>query len=388
MNGIDASIGGWDRVMASATAAYERSPNREDGLVGVVGADVPVELLEAAGCGPYALNGVPGAEATSVGPWLEPAVDGAARSVLHELLAGRYTELSHVVFGHDCEGTVRAFMTMRELAQTGAMPSLPHSYLVDVQRLPRNTSTRYNASQLEGLREKLASWGYSDSDDLVGVIARVNGLRRRLRQLAEARRYGGISGADALTLIGACRKLPTAEAASILERALEAMVTEDADLCRVYVTGMDHHSPGLYRLLESCGSVVVGEDHAWGGGWGVGLIDEDREPIEAIAGHYQSYGAGSAGRSIQRRADETVRSVEEANANAVVCFVRPGDHAPHWDIPAQRRDLAERGIPMLVIETAAFDDEMSEGALDLVAGFLEAVRTGSVPSTTRVTSSL
>jgi hypothetical protein len=108
-------------------------------VVGYVGADVPVELVTAAGALPVRLAGNPARDRSLADRYLDPA----SRSILAGLLAGEQ-ELDLLLVSNDCEGSLRLFYAIREMRRLGREPGLPRTHLVDVLHLPHRTTMRYN----------------------------------------------------------------------------------------------------------------------------------------------------------------------------------------------------------------------------------------------------
>lgn len=354
--------------------------------VAVVGADVPVEVLEAGGVVPVRLRGVPGAPTPDADRWLERGVDGATRSVLQQVLEGVPGAQARIVLCHDREATARLFFTLRELRRLRVEGELPALHLVDVLHRPVRTSTVYTRGRIADLRDRVATWtGRAVTDgDLRAAVRTGNRRRDRLQQLATLRQAGRITGTQALRIIGAATVLPADEYLALLDPVLAA--TPDAaspDPIRLMVTGMDHHTPGLYAELEGCGALVITEDHDHGDRWVLGRVSEDDDTLTALATHYQHGPIASAGHAIARHAVDTAARAVDAGAEAVVCFLRPGDHAPHWDVPDQRRELARRGLHLHVINLDAFRDTLTAQEVDRFRRFLASVRdsaTGPPPN--------
>ena len=87
--------------------------------VGVVGPDVPVEILDAAGIEVVRLRPDLRARTHLADEVAEAAIDPAARSLLQQLLDGSCAHLAAVVIGHDCEANARLFHYARECRHLG-----------------------------------------------------------------------------------------------------------------------------------------------------------------------------------------------------------------------------------------------------------------------------
>ncbi|KID30047.1 Benzoyl-CoA reductase/2-hydroxyglutaryl-CoA dehydratase subunit, BcrC/BadD/HgdB [Prauserella sp. Am3] len=317
------------------------------GVVGYVGADVPVELLTAAGMLPLRLWGDPDGPREAGDRCLGTGLDPVARSVFTRLLDGAYGALDGLIVSRDCEASSRLFYGLRELRRVEPSVALPPIALADVLHLPHRTTTHYVHSTLARLRGTVATWAGHAITDLPAAIAAHDRLRTLLSDVAALRRTrpARITGTQALNIVAATTTMPVEHACTLLERLLdEAGTLPEHDGLRVYVTGSAHDTPEVYAELEANGFLVVGEDHDWGD---LLFQQEVRRPtLLALAERYQHNGPSAPRSSIRRRAAHIAASARACHAEALLCYVREHDDAPPWDYPAQR-DAA--GLPSVMV---------------------------------------
>jgi hypothetical protein len=250
---------------------------------------VPRELIAAAGLLPYRMRGAgtPPARADEI---LGARVERPVRRVLGELLEGR-TDVDFLLISHERDSLVRLFTSLRLLPDP-----LPEVWFLDLLHLPTETTAAYNRARLEELRGVLERWSGQPLGEHVERPALLAGV-------TELRRSGRLRGSDALAVLGAGELLPA---------TLERFVQEEHGLVangrRVYVTGSEQISPDLYRRLESEGLYVVGED--------------------AVRLH-----------GTNERAAHTAREAKAAGADLVLAWIRTGDDAFAWGLPALQRAL-------------------------------------------------
>ncbi|PXY35889.1 2-hydroxyacyl-CoA dehydratase subunit D [Prauserella flavalba] len=352
----------------SAALARLATPAEPDGsrpVVGYVGADVPVELLTAAGMHPLRLTGSPGEPSTAGDRYLGTGLDPVARSVLTRLLDGAYGHLDGLVVSRDCEASSRLFYAVRELKRIDPAAPLPPVQLVDVLHLPHRTTTRYVHAKLAGLRATLETWAGRPitDDDLAEAIGQHNRLRHLLREIGElrGRTPALLSGTQALSLVAATTRLPVRDACSLAERLLAEQPSE-VDGLRVFLTGSGHDEPGVYAALEEAGLVIVGEDHDWGDL--LSLRDVEAPTMLALAERYQHNGPSAPRASIRRRAEHTSSAARARGAGALISYARVHDDAPPWDFPAQR---ALCGLPSVLLDRQPYGG-LTDDALAAAAG--------------------
>ncbi|TVT10427.1 2-hydroxyacyl-CoA dehydratase [Amycolatopsis bartoniae] len=303
-------------------------------VVGCVGADVPVELITAAGMLPLRLAGKPGA--SELGDrYLGSGVDPVARSVLTRILAGDYGKLEAIVVSRDCEASLRLFYALRELRRVEPELPLPPVRLVDVLHLPHHTTTRYVKAKIAELREWL---GVGDPREAIEAHDR---LRRLLAEVAVLRRTR-LTGTQFLGVVAATTALPVATATALVERLLGEVLPE-VDGVRAFLTGSSHDDPGVYEVLEENGFLITGEDHDWGE---LLFARTCAAPTElALAERYQHNGPSAPRASIRQRAAHTAAAARACGAEVLISYARVHDDAPPWDFSAQR---AAAGLPAVL----------------------------------------
>ncbi|WP_326949264.1 2-hydroxyacyl-CoA dehydratase family protein [Amycolatopsis sp. NBC_01307] len=309
--------------------------------VGYVGADVPVELITAAGLLPLRLAGKPGEDSTLGDRYLGRGVDPVARSILTRILTGGYGPLEAVVVSRDCEASLRLFYALRELHRVEPELRLPPVRLVDVLHLPHHTTTRYVHAKIAQLREWLGRWRPIGDDDLAAAITAHDTLRRSLGRCAVLRRANRLSGTEFLTLVAATTRLPVTAATALADRV--AAGSPEVEGVRLFLTGSSHDDPGVYKTLEDNGFLVVGEDHDWGE---LLFARTCAAPTElALAERYQHNGPAAPRASIRQRAAHTAAAARACDAEVLFSYARVHDDAPPWDFPAQRAATGLRAVP-------------------------------------------
>lgn len=327
--------------------------------VGYVGADVPVELITAAGLRPLRLTGKPGEDSALGDRYLGRGVDPVARSILTRILTGDYGPLEAIVVSRDCEASLRLFYALRELHRIEPALGLPPLRLVDVLHLPHHTTTRYVHAKIAQLREWLGRWRPIGDDDLAAAITAHDTLRRSLGRLAALRQANRLSGTRFLETVAATTAVPVTDAIALVERAL-AEPRETAGV-RLFLTGSSHDHPAVYETLERTGFLVVGEDHDWGE---LLFARTCAAPTElALAERYQHNGPSAPRASIRHRAAHTAAAARACGAEVLLSYARVHDDAPPWDFPEQR---AATGLPAVSAQRQPYG-ELTEDALAALA---------------------
>ncbi|MBN6038996.1 2-hydroxyacyl-CoA dehydratase family protein [Amycolatopsis sp. 195334CR] len=328
-------------------------------VAGYVGADVPVELLTAAGVLPLRLTGSPAEDASAGRERLGGGLDAVACSVLTRLLDGAYGHLDLLVLSRDCEASLRLFYVLREIRRVEPSIALPPLHLVDVLHLPHHTTTRYVLAKVRQFRSWLeaVTGRRIGDDDLAAAVAAHDRVRGLLREIGIHRGHRRLTGTEALAAVSVVTAMPVGEAEKLVRDLLSTLAHREPRPGRpVYLTGSSHDSPEVYRALEDAGLLIVGEDHDWGD---LLAVSDVGAPTElAIAERYQFAGPAAPRASIVERAAHTAAAVRARGAGALLAYVRRHDDAPPWDFPAQREAA---GVPATLV------DRQEYGRIDLAA---------------------
>lgn len=327
--------------------------------VGYVGADVPVELITAAGLRPLRLTGKPGEDSTLGDRYLGRGVDPVARSILTRILTEDYGPLEAIVVSRDCEASLRLFYALRELHRVEPALGLPPVRLVDVLHLPHHTTTRYVHAKIAQLREWLGRWRPIGDDDLAAAVTAHDTLRRSLGRLADLRRANRLSGTRFLEVVAATTALPVTEAIALVDGV--SADPRETEGVRLFLTGSSHDCPDVYEALERNGFLIVGEDHDWGE---LLFARTCAAPTElALAERYQYNGPSAPRASIRQRAAHTAAAARACGAEVLLSYARVHDDAPPWDFPEQR---AATGLPAVLAERQPYGELAPETLAALV----------------------
>ena len=348
----------FDRA-AAARAAGER-------VVGYVGADLPQELVEAAGLRPLRLIPIDVAEREEADRLLGPGVDEPVRLVLAGLLEGRYP-IDLLVVCHDSDHDVRLYTALRALALGDPALPLPPLHVHDFLHLPTGTTAAYDRDRVRELADVLASTAGRPAEDgaLVAAIAAANESRRLLRRVDGLRRDGVLRGSELLAVVAAGTAMHAGEYNALLTALLEqSLEPAAAPARRIYLLGSAHDAPDVYEALEAAGAAVVGESHAWGSIWFDGLVDEEGEPLRAIAARHHLGSALGRRRDAAGRARRAAADAAAAGADVALAWHRAGDEQLAWALPEEERAFAAYGIPVVRLRSRPYRlDEDARAAL-------------------------
>jgi benzoyl-CoA reductase/2-hydroxyglutaryl-CoA dehydratase subunit BcrC/BadD/HgdB len=330
-------------------------------VVGYLCDNVPEELIIAAGFLPYRLSGDPLAGTDAIERYVQPFAPpfsarnrgvGFVDAMLEMLLDGRFDFLDYLVIPHTRK-TIQAMY--RELDQArAAHPDLvlPELHYLDRAYTPFYASEVFNREHLLELRSQLERWSGQPLTvtALAEAIELTNTSRYLLQRLATLRGADPpqVSGVDALQVIATSFFMPKAEHNQLLRNLLE--VPPHSALrgkARLFVGGSPLDNLQLYELVESCGGVVIAEDHCWGNRCGEAPADTSLPPFEALADRYHRQPACSIEFPMARVVDRCVARACTASVDGALFFVMQDDGVHVWDTPDEIAALERNGIPSL-----------------------------------------
>ena len=286
-------------------------------MIGIAGPDVPHEVLLAAGChaGPLVFD--PARETPRARQWLESKFAPWAPAVLESWLEGAYDHLDAVLFSRADDTSQRLYYYTCELQRRGQLGG-PEPLIIDIARIPRAISRDRTIQQVRALALRL---GVGDGA-LETAICETNIRRAHPPVLAEGRRC-----------------------------LLAGSAPPDLRL----------HEAVLRAGWVPSGSTLT---QLWGD-LGEPIEEGTADPAAAIGAQLHARRGGP--RSF---ADPGALLAETAAGCAAVVLWRiEEDEAQCWHLPAERRALAEMGVPHLVLTRR--DWLAADGASAEITAFLQ-----------------
>lgn len=288
------------------------------GPIASVGPEVPHELLAATGrrAGPLGWN-IDRAFPTA-SQWLESKYPLWAFSLVEDWAAGAFDHLGAVVFSRADDAAQRLYYYICEL-QTRGLLAGPEPLIFDIARIGRASS---EARCIDSVRQLAAKLDVSDAALEAAIIA--------ANAADEA-----IAPAPGRTALLAGSHPP--------DQRLHTMVA----------------ASGWQAAGETLGAVWARRGAAAATGSG--------DPCAALGRRVHHAAHGSRG--FHNRGAALLAEVQAVNAAAVVLWYAEEDEAEVWHLPAQKRALAEAGIPALVLTRRSWRGD--DGVDADIAAFLK-----------------
>lgn len=319
--------------------------------IGLVLADVPEELVHAAG----ALPVTPLLSAQTfehADQRLQGFACSYSRSLLELADSGRLSWLDGLIVPYACDTTRCLDLIFRHLDRFE---------FHDCLRLPKRNSAEgvedYFRDELQRVAQNLSAFTGREVGDesLRDGIRAYNRVRAPLERLRELMRRAalGIKASDYLSLVKAALVMAPEESAPLLEAAAAAAVAEPvADRPRLVVAGKLAQPAGVLDLIEAAGLAVI-EDHlAVGGRWAAASVEENGDPIAALVKRQLNrlpFAGIWDGRP--SRAAYLLERTKALKADGVALLLQKFCEPAEVDLPGIRQEIEREGIPLLVVET-------------------------------------
>lgn len=327
-------------------SASGRSSSTNEPMIGVVGSDIPRQIILAAHATPVRLFGAWEAPINPEAAQMLGAADAVAIRLLDDLLSRRWDSLAGLVVSNDSMANLRLFYVARLLSKQGRLPFPIH--LIDLPPgtgAPRRRFATRQFGRLAHFTEQITGRTV-DGKSTLSSAGREKQVGDALSRLRQRRLSGRCSGAEALGAYKAAVQKAPEEAVEMIDSAGTAGI-EDAP--RLFVTGSSHPDETVYAVLESTGRVIVSEDHDSGDSSWVGQAVHETDPetfLERLASHHANRPPLSPRALTHERVNHLTLRIEETNCVGVAAVIREFDDAPVWDLPRQRDELQARRIPL------------------------------------------
>mgnify|MGYP002640928335 CR=1 FL=1 len=332
-------------------------------IIGHLCSYVPEELVYAAGFHPMRLFSSK-SDIILAENHLQAYCCSLVRGILEDSLSGRLDFLHGTVFPHTCD-------TIMRLSDIWRLKNR-YEFFWDVilpVKLGTQSAKDYMLAVLTRFKTGLeeASGKTITQDDLSEAVQIFNRIRTSLSTIyrLQSKSPGIISGKDLYALVKGAMVMERQKAAALLEKiadSLETATPPENPGKRIVLSGSICDAPNLYTAIEDAGAVIVGDDLCTGQRWFEGIIQEDTDPLTAIAERYMERMVCPAKHITPEARGETLTALAQKNRADGVIFTLLKFCDPHaFDYPYLKERLDEAGIKNLLIEMD--DQQQSLGQL-------------------------
>jgi benzoyl-CoA reductase subunit C len=290
------------------------------------------------------------------------------RSCFSAGIAGDYDYLDALVVTHGCDIMSKMHDFWRNRT------SVPSIYLLDFPHKANENGLSFFKEVLERFKQFLESnTGAEISDSALNdAIRRHNTFRRTLGTVYELRRQrpAPVNGTETLTVLLAAMMFPIDEANALLEEFLEeAKSRKDPPVqgVPIIITGTDVANVELFRFVEECGALIVGDDLCTGSRYFWHMVDEEKPPLEALAERYLYNIPCSRTVPSEERYEHILQTAQRYQAQGVVLPIYDFCDNHMFDAPYILHRLNENGLSNLPLEV-----DFTKGGLEQLRPNVEA----------------
>jgi bzd-type benzoyl-CoA reductase N subunit len=314
----------------------------------------PEELIYAAGGVPFRLFGTKD-DISLADAHLQAYCCSLVRGGLEDALRGNLSFLDGTVFPHTCDSIQR----LSDIWRLNAGFSF-HMDVVLPVKLDTQSARIYMIDVLNGFKADLESaLNVSITDEKIQQsINLYNRLRQTLGEIYEMRSIDPdcISAADLYHVIKVSMIMDRDELLTLLvslKDDVKKKVNEKTGNThkRIILSGGICNHPDIYTAIEESGAEVIWDDLCSGTRYFKGQIEENGDPIEAIADRYMTRMVCPAKHlTVTARGEGLVQMVKDRKASGVIfMFLKFCD--PHsFDYPYLKKFLDDAGVPNILLE--------------------------------------
>lgn len=332
----------------------------------------PQEMISAAGGLSFRILSA-GSEISRSDAYLQAYSCSLVRSTLEDALAGRLDFLDGTVFPHTCDSIMRLSDIWRMNIGFAF-----HADLIMPAKLDTPSAAEYMLAVLHKFKTDLQTGLGIEIDTamLQKAIRTWNRVRRNLARLYALRVQNPrvISGGDLHAVFRAALVMDPDTSAE----ALDALISELPPLMplvpgpeaddvpptakRLVLSGGLCSMPDIHQVVEASGGHVVWDDFCTSTRYFEGLVDETRDPVQALAQRYLNRVVCPAKHSgLYDRGNYLIEKVRENQAQGVIFLLLKFCDPHAFDYPYMKAMLDKEGIPSLMVEIE--DQIASEGQL-------------------------
>lgn len=343
--------------------------------------NVPVELIAAAGFFPCRLGGAGGPEREGFKKLVESqwraSQFGLTSAILESIGSGEVDFADHLVIPHNRKAVEAMHGQIARMKVTDPNVSTPDTWLLDRSWFQEESSQRFNNARIDEFRNQLEQWrGSTISDEELRTACASYTENRKLLGEVMALRFAAparLSGSDALAIIRAGQIIPVEQHNDLL-RALLANTDDLPELSgpRIFLAGSPFDHGQLYEIVEAAGGIVVGEDHCFGMRCIEHVLDQNDDPMLAIAARYHRTSGCSISYPLQRNVDACLRRAQACKAGAVLFAVMNEDQTHIWTTPDELAAIRAAGLQALHVGQLAYT--VGEQTVAEIQAFVEGLR--------------
>ena len=320
-------------------------------LLAYFDADVvtPEEIIMAAGFTPVRLLGDPTIEHDKVNEHIPPTHCVWARNILEQALIGLNPEIKGVITSHGCDCTNREFDIWIEST------NIDFLHYLNVPLKGGKAAIKFFVNDIKELISKLEEKFNVKIDpaQISESIKLMNKIRRLLKEFSEYRSTLIIKGSEFHDLVKRSQTEDKNAILNVLQDKLKELKDKEPSvekMKRVLLTGSVIDDTEFFKFLESIGIQVVADDLCIGSRYFWNTVDENIDPIKALAEYHLTKPIYSTKMPSYDRFDLLKELAEQYKVVGVLNIAQKFCEPILYDHPFMNKKFKELNIPYTFIE--------------------------------------
>jgi benzoyl-CoA reductase subunit C len=257
-------------------------------IIGWVCTYVPEEIIHAADMHPFRIVGRE-SDTPMANAYLYSNNCSFVRSCLEEGLRGHLGFMDGFVTTNSCDHVRRLYDVWAKYIDT------PYKKILSQPCVTTQTCLNYFRQELIVFKEELERHFQVEISEagLKASIRLFNHMRSLLQRIYNLRKVNPppLSGEEMSQVVMAGMVLPKEDYIALLESLLGELESrpyssQDNGRPRLMVIGSELDNPAYIKLIEDSGGLVVADDLCCGSRYFWNFVDEDKDPLEALANRY------------------------------------------------------------------------------------------------------
>lgn len=314
------------------------------------GVETPEEIIFAAGFTPYRLFGDPTLEIDKVNEHIAPTNCGWTRNLLERAILGFKENIVGIIGTHGCDRINREFDIWLECVNLNFM------FFLNSPKKRDQTALKFFINDLKELITQLEEhFNIKITPEMINnAIKKINKVRSLLKEISEFRKYLKIKGSEFHALVKLAQQLEKDEIIKILQEKLEELEKKEpikeSNLKQVLLTGSDIDDSEFIKFLEDLGYHIVIDDLGVGTKYFWEKVDENIEPIEALAKYHLTKPIHSTKFPSYERFEVLKKLAQDYNVDGIINVAQKFCEPTLYDHPYLNKKFKELGIPYLFVE--------------------------------------
>ncbi len=330
--------------------------------IGWVSIYTPEEVIYAAGLIPYRITGETCQKNTKASAYMHRNICPYVLSCFEEVLAGKHNFADGAVIANVCDARRRLFDVWRYFRPDDFvhMPDLPkvidkttkEYFITEIQHLMHTLENRFDVKITQ--------------DALRNAVLVYNESRQLLQRLYDLRNdsHPPITGEEYMFIVKAAMAGPKETFNKKLSLLLEVLPRHGSqksmDKPKIMICGSYFDHPHIIQVIEEMGGKVACEDISNGVKYFEGIVDENKDPLTALADYYLDKATCAALFDSGKRFDHMMELIEQYRVDAVIYSSLKFCDNNLIDFHYQKKRLAEKNIPVLFLETERMVSNMGQ----------------------------